>query len=83
MLLRWKDKHFDEMENGVWFEPIRSFSRRKCDKEWTQEKKIRARPWVIGGAVTQDAICKYGWVESNERKLRDGPGRERERNCKG
>ena len=30
----------------------------------TQDKKNRARHWVINGAVTQDAMCKYVWVKS-------------------
>ena len=38
-------------------------------KKWTQEKKHRARQWVINGAVTQDARCKYGRVKENECKL--------------
>ena len=34
-LPRWKKKHIDEMEKGVWFEPIRTFSRITCNEEWT------------------------------------------------
>ena len=60
-LLRWKKKQIDEMENGVWMEPITTFLGRKCDSEWAQDKKNRARHWVINGAVTQDAIFHYFW----------------------
>ena len=71
----WYPKCVDEMEDGVWFEPIRAFSRMSCDREWTQEKKNRARHWVVDGAVTQDAMCKYC----------GGPGTEKHRSyhCKG
>ena len=53
--------------------------KRKCDPEWTLEKKIRARHWVVDGAVTQDAMCKYGWANKNECKLCGGPGTEKHR----
>ena len=54
-LLRRKNIQLDEMEKGVWFEPIRTFLR-KCDGEWAQENKNRARHRVINCEVTQDAM---------------------------
>ena len=38
-MLRWKQQQIDEMENGVWFEPVKTLLRRKCNEEWAQEKK--------------------------------------------
>ena len=59
MLLWWKRKSIDEMEDGVWFEPTRTLLRRKCNEEWTQEKKKNCtRHWVINGAVTQDVMSE-------------------------
>ena len=54
-VLWWMEKQTDEMEDGVWFEPVTTFCREKCDKEWTQEKKNRVRHWLTDGAFTQDA----------------------------
>ena len=42
-MVRWKQKEIDEMENGVAFELVRTLLTRKCDEEWAQEKKIRAK----------------------------------------
>ena len=39
----------------------------------------RAKQWVLDGALTQDTMCKYGWVENNECKLCGGPGTEKHR----
>ena len=33
----------------------------------------------MDGALTQDTMCKYGWVENGECKLREGPGTEKDR----
>ena len=46
--------------------------------------KNRARHLVIDGAVTQNAMCKYGWVKKNECKLCGGPGTEKNKlhHCK-
>ena len=63
-LLRWKNKQIDAMENGVWFEPIRT-SRRKYEREWTSAENNRARHCVTDGAVTEDAMCEYGWFQKN------------------
>ena len=41
----------------------------KCNEEWTQAKRNRARQWVINGAVTPDVRCKYGWVEHKRLKV--------------
>ena len=61
-LLRWGEIQTDEMvENGVWFDPMRTL-RRNFDSGWTQEKNC-ARHSVINGAVSKDAMCKYGWVQ--------------------
>ena len=61
--LRLVEIQTDEMvENGVWFDPMRTL-RRNFDNEWTQEKKNCARHSVINGAVSKDAMCKYGWVQ--------------------
>ena len=38
-LLRWIQKQIDEMDEAVWFEPSRTFSRRKSDSDWTEEGK--------------------------------------------
>ena len=72
------------MESGAWIEPFRTFSIRKCDSEWAQEKNNCAWHWVIDCAVTQDAMCKYVWVEHNECKICGGPGTEKHRlyHCK-
>ena len=72
------------MESGVWIEPIRSLSGRKCDSEWAQEKNNCARHRVIDGAVTRDALCKYVWVKKDECKIYGGPGTEKHRlyHCK-
>ena len=63
-LLRWEKKQIDEMENGAWIELIRTFLGMECDWEWTQDKKNRAKQWVINGAVKQDAMCMYVWCTS-------------------
>ena len=79
-----KKKQIDEMENGVWIQPIRFLLSRKCDSERTQDKKNRGRHWVHNGAVAQHAMCTYVWVEKNECKICGGPGIEKRRSyhCK-
>ena len=44
----------------------------------------RAKQWVLDGALTQDTMCKYSWVENDECKLCGGPGTEKHRlyHCK-
>ena len=78
-LVRWKQKQIDEMENGVSFELMRTLLTRKCDQEWAQEKKNRAKYWVINGAVAQDVMCKYGWVKDNGCSLCGAAGTEKHR----
>ena len=73
-LLRWKQKHIDEMDNGVWFEPIRTLVRRKCDTESTQEEKnVRGIGWSNGRCV----VYKYGLYQDNGWELCGGPGTEK------
>ena len=31
-----------------------------------RKRKHRARNLVISGAITQDVVCKYGWVHRND-----------------
>ena len=57
---------------ATWFlqeNVITTVLKRRCKKDQTQEKKHRGRHWVIDGAVTPDAMCKYGSVGNNECKL--------------
>ena len=77
-LLRWNKKQIDEMQNG--FGSYQNFHREKV--RWkTQDKKNRARHWVINGAVTQDAMCKYVWVKKFDCKICRGRGTENHRLC--
>ena len=69
--MRWKA--------GVWIKPVRTISRRKCDSEWAREKNNCAWHWVIAGAVTRDAMCKYVWVLKNECKICGELGTEKDR----
>ena len=61
------------------FEHMRTLLTRKCDHEWAQEQKNRAERWVTNGAVTQDVMCKYGWVKDNGCRLSGGAGTEKHR----
>ena len=72
----WQQKHIEGFQDGVWFEPIKTSSRRKCGSQGTQEKKNRSGHWVINGAHTQDAVCKYEWSETNKCRFCGGPGTE-------
>ena len=36
---------------------------------------------MINGAISQDAMCNYGWAQDNECKLCGGPGTEKHRLC--
>ena len=71
-LRMWKGKQIDEMENGSRFEC--SFLTRECDEEWTQ-KRNRARHLIIHVAVTQEDMCKFGSVKSDECKFCGFPER--------
>ena len=59
-----------------------TFSSRKCGSEWAHEKNNCAWHWVIDGAVTQDALCKYVWVKKNECKICGGPEKHSLYHCK-
>ena len=67
------------MKDGVWFEPIKTFSRRKCGGRWTQEENNGARHWVVHGAATQDVVSRYSSVHSNVCKLFGGLAAEKHR----
>ena len=56
-------KHFQEQARGLQSVLGRRIWDGQRHGHWTQEKQNRARQWVINGVVTQDAVCKYGWVQ--------------------
>ena len=41
-----------------------------------KKRKHRARNLVISCAITQDVVCKYGWVQRNDCALCGGSGVE-------
>ena len=57
----WKKKQVGEMDKGVWFEPIRAFTRRRCKNKCTPRHAAHARTWDINVAITQNS--SHGFLD--------------------
>ena len=54
--LKWKKKNDEELSEGVWFEPISAFLRRKWNDKWAPRQAACARTLVINGSITQETL---------------------------
>ena len=73
----WQRKQVAEMENGVWFETIRAFLRRRCNDYCSTKHSADAGSLIINGAVMQGSIRNHRWTKQNRRKVRDDLGTEK------
>ena len=64
---KWATRHeYEELKDGVWFDPIKATLREKMNEEWTNRHRIVFRKIVVEGTWVQKRLYDIGW--SDEKK---------------